>query len=561
MALTTSSNRVVATGDNSTTRFYFNRLLYDAAHLQVYLDAALQSSGYTVGGIVDPWTANHVDFSVAPGTGVQVLLLRVVPLTQLSVYAVAGAFPAKTTEKNLDLLSMGLQQFDETLDRAVTLPVESPLTAATIPDPADPANYGMGLKIKGDGTGLDTFLLSATPFTSPLTTKGDLCVYSTAADRLPVGANETFLEADSAQGTGMKWTSFLAKLFGILTTAGDVLVSTGSTVLRQAGALNSVPLIGGKLTVTMAANAVTIAIKTDAGADPSATTPVWVRFRHATLTDGSSVLRSITAATSTVISSGSTGGTLNATPARIYVGILDSAGTVELYWFNSLSGTQLFAPNEQDSITTTAEGGAGAADSAHTLYSTTARSGVAHRLVGYFEATEATAGTWATAASKIQLLGPGEKRTGERVQVQRSLSSAVATGTTALPDDDTIPQITEGDEYLSKAITPTSAINLLEVESLLNMAHSAAPLFVGIALFQDATLNALAATRTNLGDNAQMGQGSLQHTLQAGTASSTTFRIRAGSSTGATLTLNGIGGARKYGGVMASVLIIEEIFA
>ena len=243
MALTTGSNRVVATGDNSTTRFYFNRLLYDAAHLQVYLDASLQVAGYTVGGIVDPWTANHVDFSVAPGTGVQVLLLRVVPLTQLSVYGVAGAFPAKTTEKNLDLAVMGLQQFDEILDRAVTLPVESTLTAASIPDPADPANYGMGLKIKGDGTGIDTFQLSATPFTSPLTTKGDLCVYSTAADRLPVGANETFLEADSAQAKGMKWTGFLAKLFGILTTKGDLLVSTGATVVRQGiGSNGTVPM-------------------------------------------------------------------------------------------------------------------------------------------------------------------------------------------------------------------------------------------------------------------------------------------------------------------------------
>lgn len=205
MALTTDSNRVVATGDSSTTRFYFNRLLYDAAHLQVYLDASLQVAGYTVGGIVDPWTANHVDFAVAPGTGVQVLLLRVVPLTQLSVYGVAGAFPAKTTEKNLDLQMMGLQQFDETLDRAITLPIESTLTAADIPDPADPLNYGLGLKIATDGSGLDTFSLSATPFTSPLTTKGDLAVFSTVADRLAVGANGALLIGASAEARGVKY--------------------------------------------------------------------------------------------------------------------------------------------------------------------------------------------------------------------------------------------------------------------------------------------------------------------------------------------------------------------
>jgi len=85
--------------------------------------------------------------------------------------------------------------------------------------------------------------LSATPFTSPLTTKGDICVYSTSADRLAVGANETFLEADSALALGMKWTSFVSKLFGILTTKGDVLVSTGATVVRKAiGSNGTIPM-------------------------------------------------------------------------------------------------------------------------------------------------------------------------------------------------------------------------------------------------------------------------------------------------------------------------------
>jgi hypothetical protein len=171
----------------------------------VYLDAALQVAGYTVDGIVDPWTANYVDFSVAPGTGVQVLLLRVVQLTQLSVYGVAGAFPAKTTEKNLDLQMMANQQFDEILDRAITLPVESTLTATDIPDPADPLNYGLGLKIATDGSGLDTFSLSDTPFTSPLTTKGDLAVFSTVADRLAVGADGAFLIGASGQTRGAKY--------------------------------------------------------------------------------------------------------------------------------------------------------------------------------------------------------------------------------------------------------------------------------------------------------------------------------------------------------------------
>lgn len=42
---------------------------------------------------------------------------------------------------------------------------------------------------------------------SPLTTKGDIWVYSTADTRLPVGSNGFILSADSTQATGLKWIS------------------------------------------------------------------------------------------------------------------------------------------------------------------------------------------------------------------------------------------------------------------------------------------------------------------------------------------------------------------
>jgi hypothetical protein len=39
----------------------------------------------------------------------------------------------------------------------------------------------------------------------PLTTKGDIMVYSTAPIRLAVGSNELVLEADSSEAAGIKW--------------------------------------------------------------------------------------------------------------------------------------------------------------------------------------------------------------------------------------------------------------------------------------------------------------------------------------------------------------------
>jgi hypothetical protein len=90
---------------------------------------------------------------------------------------------------------------------------------------------------------------------------------------------------------------------------------------------------------------------------------------------------------------------VSAIQSRIVVLALDNAGTVELAVVNITGGNDL---SETGLISTTAEGGAGAADSASVIYSTTARSNVAYRVVGYIESTQTTAGTWATTPSTIQ---------------------------------------------------------------------------------------------------------------------------------------------------------------
>ena len=121
-------------------------------------------------------------------------------------------------------------------------------------------------------------------------------------------------------------------------------------------------------------------------------------FRNTTLGSGTVTTVSGTPA-NLVISSGSTLGTVSAQQSRIVVIALNNAGTIELAAVNISGGNQL---DETNLITTTAEGGAGAADSANVVYSTTARTSVAYRVIGYIESTQATAGTWATAPSTIQ---------------------------------------------------------------------------------------------------------------------------------------------------------------
>lgn len=142
--------------------------------------------------------------------------------------------------------------------------------------------------------------------------------------------------------------------------------------------------------------------------------------------------------------------------------------------------------------------------------------------------------------------------------MKSTVTGAVATGTTAIPFDDTIPQITEGDEYMTLAITPTSAANILVIRVTVFLTATGTPWLIS-ALFQDSTANALAVAATF--DNLSTAGATITYThrMVAGTTSATTFRVRCGSSGGPTTTFNGQNGGRIFGGVMASSITITEV--
>jgi hypothetical protein len=151
------------------------------------------------------------------------------------------------------------------------------------------------------------------------------------------------------------------------------------------------------LAATVAANAMTIALKDKAGSNASASSPIFIGFRSSTLTSGVYNRRSVTAALSVVLSSGSTLGHSNSIDEYIYVYAMDNAGTVELAVSNTLYPDNSF-------ITTVAEGGAGAADNATAIYSTTLRSNVPMRLIGRIKSNQSAAGTYASSPTEISLV-------------------------------------------------------------------------------------------------------------------------------------------------------------
>ena len=147
-------------------------------------------------------------------------------------------------------------------------------------------------------------------------------------------------------------------------------------------------------------------------------------------------------------------------------------------------------------------------------------------------------------------------------QIVYTETGAVATGTTGIPPDDTIPQNTEGDQYMSLAITPKDSASTLTIDIQGIFAASSATSLWG-ALFQDSTASALASSGIEMTEIGRPKILTLTHTMTAGTTSATTFKFRVGKSAGdaGTITFNGSGGTRQMGGSFASSIIIREYHA
>ena len=195
---------------------------------------------------------------------------------------------------------------------------------------------------------------------------------------------------------------------GIITTAdatgnldiqsgGSTVVAVTSTGVAVTGTLSATGGITATgltskiqpITASVAASALTVTLN-----------PTILDFRASPLTSGTVTTITVPAAISVTIPSTSTMGTVSAVQSRIVVIAINNAGTVELAAVNIAGGSVL---DETTLITTTAAVAAG--NSATAYYSTTARTGVAYRVVGYVESTQATAGTWATTPSTLQGYG------------------------------------------------------------------------------------------------------------------------------------------------------------
>ena len=260
---------------------------------------------------------------------------------------------------------------------------------------------------------------SAAPIANSISTILDETIGATQGAVIYRGASTWDLLAPGTSGHFLKTQGAAANpAWAAVPGGGDVLAANNGSEFADKAATRAnllipdlvgggFPMYNGKIVESNAANAATFAIKNLAGNDPSASDPVWIGFFAA----GGYVPRAVTAATSITISSGSTLGTLSSYRCELAIVAVDNSGTVELAVAHRNESPTISTQTSKGGLyldealtySTTAEGGAGAADSAATLYSTTARASKQVRVVARaeYDSGLATAGLWAASPTRI----------------------------------------------------------------------------------------------------------------------------------------------------------------
>jgi hypothetical protein len=199
------------------------------------------------------------------------------------------------------------------------------------------------------------------------------------------------------------------------------------------------------IAASVASNNLTIALKDNAGADPSAASPCNVYYRNLTQATGSWSQQATTTATSFTVNSGSTFGSTNTTatcraaaacPFKLWVVLINAGGSNALGVVDLTNASGVDPINEGTVLTTTACSACITANTIGTVYSTAAQTSRPFVILGYLEwgSGLVTAGTWASGPTSIQTLGPGIHKPGDVIQSQvccvGSVTTVGATGAT-----------------------------------------------------------------------------------------------------------------------------------
>lgn len=351
------------------------------------------------------------------------------------------------------------------------------------------------------------------------------------------------------------------------TEMGVIADAAGAVTAKHlAASAHGYAMVNGTLSVSVAANAVTFAIKTDSGGDPSASDPVLIAFPNAT--GGADVL-TLTAATSLTAPNGATlGQNTNNAPQRLWIVGFNDGGTFRLGVVMASSPNATlrgFVLRLREDAVFSSTIMNTSSDSAQVFYTGVAVTSKSFRILGYadWDAGLATAGVWAAGPTRVCTFGPGVALPGDVVQRQITQTGAVATGTTTTPMDDTIPQITEGNQFM---LSPGVAASLslcnfwrVRAQAMLTAPSGANGYLIG-AIHLIGQNDALAAAASWQNTNGSESIITVENIVPVSTLSAASFSFRGGCSNAGTIAFNGsAAGVRRLGGVNYGYLEIEEL--
>lgn len=126
--------------NGSVTNFSVPFYILDEDHIAVYhLVAATgvqtlltKTTDYTVNNVGVP-AGSDIDTVVTYSSGIEIVIIRAVPLSQLKDYTPNDTFPAESHEQGFDKLTMLIQQQQEELDRSFRVPEASIISTPILP--------------------------------------------------------------------------------------------------------------------------------------------------------------------------------------------------------------------------------------------------------------------------------------------------------------------------------------------------------------------------------------------------------------------------------------------
>lgn len=193
---------------------------------------------------------------------------------------------------------------------------------------------------------------------------------------------------------------------GIVFTDGSNWFIAGIASIPAGKELGAGFLINGTITESNGSNAVTFALKTLAGNDPSSDDPVLICFRSPTLANGGYLYRTWTAALSVTIPSTATMGATNNVPFDIEIVLFDAVHLDSNIYMGVINPSNFAIAKSPTRASATAIGTG--SDSANVFYASSGLTSLAYvpLAIARYQNGLATAGSWNVSPTILHLHGP-----------------------------------------------------------------------------------------------------------------------------------------------------------